>query len=319
MLARSMARELSPDFYQPGPEYLKRRLLQELMENEENVEHIQETPPVEETSPATPPESPQDDEQEFMKPKESPAPTPSPSGTPPESKRAKQGSQKDGILSPGNWNGDHTKNGNYIESRPNTSSSALLATVEKSGSNSRPASQSPSRPSHMKIATDRMEIKPLERIQKEGEVKLFEGYHSYAVRTSPVTPPVDNEEEPFSDSTFLTKSRSPEPEADVKAVDHKLELEKRESTPVTQHEPGHKEKKIIKTESKLEPKQHPPEPKVEEKVEAVNETKPEAKMVAKTEPKTVMKKVSPPETATKEVVEKEEVNCFCLHSRDSCS
>ncbi|XP_015685174.1 junctophilin-2 [Protobothrops mucrosquamatus] len=306
MLARSMARELSPDFYQPGPEYLKRRLLQELMENEENVEHIEETPPVEETSPATPPESPQADEQEFMKPKESPAPTPSPSGTPPEAKRAKQGSQKDGFLSPGNWNGDHSKNGNYTGSRPNTSSSAPLAPVEKSGSNIRPASHSASRPSHMKIATDRMEIKPLERIQKGGEIKLFEGYHSYAVRTSPVTPPMDNEEDPFSDSTFPTKSRSPQPEADVKAVDHKLEPEKKESTPVTQHEPGHKEKKIIKTESKLEPKQHPPEPKVEEKVEAVSETKPEVKIVAKTEPKAVVKKVSPPEAATKEVVEQEE-------------
>lgn len=289
------------------------------MENEENVEHIEETPPVEETSPATPSESPQADEQEFMKPKESPAPTPSPSGTPPEAKRAKQGSQKDGFLSPGNWNGDHSKNGNFTGSRPNTSSTALLAPVEKSGSHSRPASHSASRPSHVKIATDRMEIRPLERIQKEGEVKLFEGYHSYAVRTSPVTPPMDTEEDPFSDSTFPTTSRSPEPEADVKAVDHKLEPEKRASTPVTQHEPGHKEKKIIKTESKLEPKQHPPEPKVEEKVEPVSETKPEVKIVAKTEPKAVVKKVSPPEAATKEVVEQEEVNRFCLHSRDSCS
>uniref|UniRef100_A0A8V0X7J4 Junctophilin 2 n=1 Tax=Gallus gallus TaxID=9031 RepID=A0A8V0X7J4_CHICK len=45
-IARMMARELSPDFYQPGPEYQKRRLLQEIMENAEHAVNMEEaTPP----------------------------------------------------------------------------------------------------------------------------------------------------------------------------------------------------------------------------------------------------------------------------------
>ncbi|XP_010083664.1 PREDICTED: junctophilin-2-like, partial [Pterocles gutturalis] len=45
-IARMMARELSPDFYQPGrtrgPEYQKRKLLQEIMENTEHAVNMEE-------------------------------------------------------------------------------------------------------------------------------------------------------------------------------------------------------------------------------------------------------------------------------------
>ncbi|CAI5778210.1 junctophilin-2 isoform X1 [Podarcis lilfordi] len=306
-LARSMARELSPDFYQPGPEYLKRRLLQELMENEENIENTEEPPPVEQPPPPPPPESPQVEEQDSTKPKESPARTPSPAGTPPEVKRAKQGSQK----SPGSWNGDHGKDGSGTGSRPNTPSKALLAPAEKAAGGSRPASQSPSHPSHVRVAADQMEIKPLQRIHHEGDVALFQGYHSYAVRTSPVTPPVDFEEESFPDSKLPAKPSSPEPKADVKAIEHKPEPQKRGGTPVSQHEAAHEEKKALRAEPKQDLKQHPPpEPKAEEKAEAAAEGKPErkteTKVVAKTDPKAVVKKVASPEAATKEVEEHEE-------------
>ncbi|XP_053101514.1 junctophilin-2 isoform X2 [Hemicordylus capensis] len=312
-LARSMARELSPDFYQPGPEYLKRRLLQELMENEEPIENTEEAPAVEEAPP--PPvasESPQaDEEQDSSKPKESPLRTPSPAGTPPEAKRAKQSSQKDGFVGPGSWNGDHSKDGSRTGSRPNTPSNALLAPAEKSTGNIRPASRSPSQPSHVRSAAEQMEIKPLQRIQKEGDVALFQGYHSYAVRTSPVTPPVDYEEESFPDSKAPTKSSSPEPKAEVKAIEHKSEPQKRGGTPVPPHEPAHEEKKTPKAELKQEPKQLPPtEHKVEEKTEVVaeakTERKSEAKVVAKIEPKAVVKKAPPHEAAATEVEENEE-------------
>uniref|UniRef100_A0A8D0B919 Junctophilin n=1 Tax=Salvator merianae TaxID=96440 RepID=A0A8D0B919_SALMN len=310
-LARSMARELSPDFYQPGPEYLKRKLLQELMENEENVENTEEVPVVAEPPPLIPPESPQVDEQNSTKPKEGPPRTPSPAGTPPEAKRAKQSSQKDGHLSPGTWNGDPNKDGTHAGSRPNTPSKALLAPPEKPAS-SRPGSRSPTRHAHLKIAADQMEIKPLQRIDQEGEVALFQGYHSYAVKTSPVTPPLDYEEESFPDTKLPIKPSTPEPKPDVKTTEHKFEPQKRGGTPVLQHEPAHEEKKIPKAEPKQEPKQHPPpEHKIEEKgeaaAEAKSERKHETKNVAKIEPKE--KKAPLPEAAaaaTKEVEEQEE-------------
>lgn len=300
-LARSMAKELSPDFYQPGPEYLKRRLLQEFLENEENT--VEEAPPVEEPPPPTPPESPPVDEQDSSKPKESPARTPSPTGTPPEVKRTKQSSQKDGFLRPGSWNGDDSKEGSHTGNRPNTPSNALLAQAEKSSGNNRPGSRSPSRHTHVRTGAEQMEIKPLQRINKEGEVALFQGYHSYAVRTSPVTPPLDLEEESFPDSKLPAKPSSPEPKADVKTVEHKPEHPKRVGTPITSHEPVHEEKKVLKAE----PKQHPPpEYKVEEKTEAPVEKKTETKVVAKIEPKALVKKTPPAETAAQEVEEHEQ-------------
>ncbi|XP_054836255.1 junctophilin-2 [Eublepharis macularius] len=310
-LARSMARELSPDFYQPGPEYLKRRLLQELMENEESIENAEETPPIEEPPQPSPPESPPVDEQESAKPKEAPTRTPSPPGTPPEAKRAKQNSQKEGFVGSGSWNGNHSKDGNHTVNRPNTPSNALLPPTEKAASNTRATSRSSSRHSHVRISADHMEIKPLQRLQHGDDVALFQGYHSYAVRTSPVTPPLDNEEESFPDSKSPAQPSSPEPKAEVKEAEHKLEPQKREGTPVVQQEPAHEEKKTLREEPKPEPKQHPPpEQKTELKVEAAAEGKPERKTepktVAKTEPKAMVKKGPPPEAAAPEVEEHEE-------------
>nr|XP_056700079.1 junctophilin-2 [Euleptes europaea] len=311
-LARSMARELSPDFYQPGPEYLKRRLLQELMENEENIENAEEeAPPVEEPPLPSPPESPQVDEQESTKPKESIARTPSPPGTPPEAKRSKQNSQKEDFVSPGSWNGDHGKDEGRTGNRPSTPSNALSAPGEKAAGNIRPTTRSPSRHSHVRTSADQMEIKPLQRLQHGGDVALFHGYHSYAVKTSPVTPPLDNEEESPPDSRSAAQSSSPEPKADMKEVERKLEPPKKAGTPVLQLEPAHEEKKPLTAEPKPKPQQHPPpESKAESKTQAATEAKPdrktEAKTVAKIEPKAVVKKGHPPEAAAPVVEEHEE-------------
>ncbi|XP_060086846.1 junctophilin-2 [Heteronotia binoei] len=304
-LARSMARELSPDFYQPGPEYLKRRLLQELMENEENIENAEETPPIEEPPLPSPPESPQVDEQESTKPKESTARTPSPPGTPPEAKRAKQNSQKEGFVGPGSWNGDPSKDGGHTGNRPNTSSNVLLASGEKAGSNI--PSRSSSRHGHVRTSADHMEIKPLQKLQQGGDVALFQGYHSYAVRTSPVTPPLDNEEESSPEYKSPPQPSSSEPKADVKEAEHKLEPQKRAVTPVVQQEPAHEEKKTRRAEPKPEPKQHPPpESKAELKTQAAAEGKPERKTVAKIEPKAGVKKGPLTEEAAPVVEEHEE-------------
>ncbi|KAL8179442.1 UNVERIFIED_CONTAM: hypothetical protein K2H54_066488 [Gekko kuhli] len=283
------------------------------MENEENIENAEETPPIEEPSLPSPPESPQVDEQEPAKPKESTARTPSPPGTPPEAKRAKQNSQKEGFVGPGSWNGDPSKDGGHTENRPNTPSNALLAPGEKAAGNTRPPSRSPSRHSHVRTSADQMEIKPLQKLQHGGDVALFQGYHSYAVRTSPVTPPLDDEEESSPDSKSPPQPSSSEPKADVKEAGHKFEPQKRAITPFVQQEPAHEEKKTLRAEPKPEPKQHPPpESKAELKTQAVTEGKPERKTepktVAKTEPKAVVKKVPLTEATALAVEEHEEVD-----------
>uniref|UniRef100_A0ACB8F703 Uncharacterized protein n=1 Tax=Sphaerodactylus townsendi TaxID=933632 RepID=A0ACB8F703_9SAUR len=286
-------------------------MLQELMENEENIENAEEeAPPIKEPPPSDP-ESPQVDEQESTKPKDSPAHTPSPPGTPPEAKRARQNSQKEGFVGPGSWNGDHSKDGGHSGNRPNTPSKALSAQGEKTSGNTRPTSRIPSQHSHVRTSADQMEIKPLQRLQHGGDVALFQGYHSYAVVTSPVTPPLDKEEEPPSDSISRAQPSSSEPKADVKEAEHKLEPQKKAGTPVMQQDPTHEEKKTLKAEPKLEPKQHPPsESKAELKTPAATEGKPERKAepktVAKIEPKAMVKKGPPTEAAAPVEEEHEE-------------
>ncbi|XP_017396650.1 junctophilin-2 isoform X2 [Cebus imitator] len=169
-IARTLARELAPDFYQPGPEYQKRRLLQEILENSESLLE----PPDRGAGAAglrPPRESPQIHERETPRPEGGP---PSPTGTPPQPKRPRPGASKDGLLGPGAWNGEPSGEG----SRPATPSEGAVR-------------RSPTRP-----ATERMAIEALQAPPpplREPEVALYQGYHSYAVRTTPPEPP------PFED------------------------------------------------------------------------------------------------------------------------
>ncbi|TRZ17313.1 hypothetical protein HGM15179_009809 [Zosterops borbonicus] len=182
-IARTMARELSPDFYQPGPEYQKRKLLQEIIENAEHAVNMEEESPRPEAAPPppTPPESPQLHEAEEARPRSSPAP--SPAATPPEAKRAKAGPRQDGALGSGGW------------------AEAGGDSPAPSEGEARPGSRGRGRPA------EQMEIGPLQRMARQPDVELFKGYHSYAVRTSPVTPATDYEEEQFPEN----EPPSPEP------------------------------------------------------------------------------------------------------------
>ncbi|XP_004687074.1 PREDICTED: junctophilin-2 [Condylura cristata] len=78
-IARTLARELAPDFYQPGPEYQKRRLLQEILENSESLLAPPDRVPGPADLPRRPRESPQLHEHETPRPEE---------GTPPPTLRA---------------------------------------------------------------------------------------------------------------------------------------------------------------------------------------------------------------------------------------
>ncbi|XP_023406033.2 junctophilin-2 [Loxodonta africana] len=180
-IARTLARELAPDFYQPGPEYQKRRLLQEILENSESLLDPPDRGPGAMGLPGPPRESPQLHERETPRPEGGP---PSPTGTPPQPKRPRPGAPKDGLLSPGAWNGE----------------------PGGEGSRSVTPSEGADRRSPARQATEHMAIEALQAPpapSREPEVALYRGYHSYAVRTGPPAPP------PFDD----------EPEAEVSGSD----------------------------------------------------------------------------------------------------
>lgn len=160
-----------------GPEYQKRRLLQEILENSESLLEPPERGAGAAGVPQPPRESPQLHERETPRPEGGP---PSPAGTPPQPKRPRPGTSKDGLLGPGAWNGESGGEG----SRPVTPSEAA-------------GRRSPARPATEHMAIEALQAPPAP--SRDPEVALYRGYHSYAVRTGPPAPP------PFEDE--------PEPEA----------------------------------------------------------------------------------------------------------
>ncbi|XP_068768775.1 junctophilin-2 [Struthio camelus] len=298
-IARMMARELSPDFYQPGPEYQKRKLLQEIMENAEHSINMEEEAPRPEGAPPppTPPDSPQLHEKDAARRRASPAP--SPAATPPEAKRPKPGAPKDGFLRPGGWDEERGGEG----SRAGTPADVGPAPAGKAAGESRPPSQSSGRQSNARAPAEQMEIKPLQRMAHEPDVELFKGYHSYAVRTSSVSPPVDYEDEPFPEPKPPPKPVCPEPGAEAGAAEPGGEARRRGGTPAAREE-----KPAPRAEAKQEParpelrrkepRQHrSPERGPPARADAAAERKTETKALAKAEPKGVARRGPPPAAA----------------------
>lgn len=157
-----------------GPEYQKRRLLQEILENSESLLEPPERGPGA-GLPERPRESPQLHERETPQPEGGP---PSPAGTPPQPKRPRPAASKDGLLSPGAWNGEPGGEG----SRPTTPSDGA-------------GRRSPARPASEHMAIEALQPPPAP--SREPEVAMYRGYHSYAVRTGPPEPPpLEDEPEP---------------------------------------------------------------------------------------------------------------------------
>lgn len=172
---RGQPRCLSP----AGPEYQKRRLLQEILENSESLLEPPERGPGAAGPPLRSRESPQLHEHEPLGPEGGP---PSPAGTPPQPKRPRPGATRDRLASPGAWNGE-----------PGAEGSRPLTPSEGAGR------RSPARPATEHMAIEALQPPPAP--SPEPEVALYRGYHSYAVRTAPPAPP------PFEDEP------EPEPEA----------------------------------------------------------------------------------------------------------
>nr|XP_006639529.1 PREDICTED: junctophilin-2 isoform X1 [Lepisosteus oculatus] len=308
-IARVVARELSPSFYQPGPEYLKRRMLQEITESNENADNAEQEVPSTEEPPPTPPESPQLHEKDSVGRESSPARTPSssPAGTPPEGRRSKQGVRREdpNRLSPGSWNGDQGSRGgsrgsSRPGSRPNTPSNALVSLGdERTAPGSRPHSRPSSRQSNRGDPNSgyELEIKPLQKIEapEPSPADVHRSFHSYPVRTTIIYPQED--EVAVHVSKVPSKPAAPEPAAEVKPRETQPEPPpQRLPTPGPHKEP--EPRAVVKEERKAAPpkpalKAEPslpakPEPKPPAKPELrASVVKQEAKQVTKVEPKAV--------------------------------
>ncbi|NXX84569.1 JPH2 protein, partial [Urocolius indicus] len=157
---------------------------------------------------------------------------------------------------------------------------------------SRPASRGRGRP------TEQMEIGPLQRMAHEPDVELVKGYHSYAVRTSSVSPAMDYEEEQLPEP----EPPSPEPRGNP---------QRRGDTPSLPKE--QEEKPPAKVEAKAEPPR-PKEPKQRAsperravgRAEPAADRKTEAKPPGRTEPKAGAKRSPAPAAALAAAKEAEE-------------
>uniref|UniRef100_A0AAY5KLW8 Junctophilin n=1 Tax=Esox lucius TaxID=8010 RepID=A0AAY5KLW8_ESOLU len=189
-IARVVAKELSPSFYQPGPEYIKKRALQEISESNENADPVIHEPMLAE-EPSTPAESPMLHDGPGSTPARTPSP--GPAVTPPASRHSNQASvskEDPHLLGPAGWNGDRGT-GSRGSSRPNsrTNSRPTTPTSNAAAPSPAPAAALPEeRPAPVPIPSSRggsrassrlsnkveqgsdLEIKPLEKTAAEVKV-----------------------------------------------------------------------------------------------------------------------------------------------------
>nr|XP_057908362.1 junctophilin-2 [Doryrhamphus excisus]XP_057908363.1 junctophilin-2 [Doryrhamphus excisus]XP_057908364.1 junctophilin-2 [Doryrhamphus excisus] len=215
-IARLVAKELSPSFYQPGPEYLKKRVMQEVAEGSENTDTIMHEPLLAEEEPVpTPPESPFTNELDRLMPGSSPGRTPSPSP----GIVIKDDSN---LLSPGSWNDDKASKGSSKpnsrpSSRPTTPSGSVPASTAPEGFSQRSLSRTPSHHSSKNEQGSDLEIKPLQKFDadvKTPEVASQSARNSFISsdeeempRPSPKVPP--SIASPDSKANDLKPERAP--------------------------------------------------------------------------------------------------------------
>ncbi|XP_061591144.1 junctophilin-2 [Cololabis saira] len=173
-IARLVAKELSPSFYQPGPEYLKKRVLQEVVDDGENIDTVMHEPLLADEEPLpTPPESPLLNELDSLMPGSSPVRTPSPSPGIISKDNPK-------LLGPKGWTEDKSSKGSSKPhsapgSRsitPSTFIAAPVPAVPEGGeapSNRGGPSRSQSRQSTKNEQGSELEIKPLQKFGSDAK------------------------------------------------------------------------------------------------------------------------------------------------------
>ncbi|XP_029291334.1 junctophilin-2 [Cottoperca gobio] len=218
-IARMVAKELSPSFYQPGPEYLKKRVIQEVMEGSENTETVMHEPLLSEEEPLpTPPESPIMNELDSLMPGSSPARTPSPSP-------GIMSKEDPKLLCPGSWKEDKTikdggskgssKSNSRSSSRPTTPSTSISAPASAAPEgvgppSSRGPSRNSSRQSNKNEQGSDLEIQPLQKFDSEVKAPDVTPALAASVRNSLISPDEEEEEDEEAPRP-ISKAVTPEP------------------------------------------------------------------------------------------------------------
>lgn len=283
-----------------GPEYLKKRALQEVAEGSENTDIVIHEPLLAEDEPLpTPPESPLMNELASLMPDSSSGRTPSPSPGIISKEHPK-------LLSPGSWNEDKTSKGagSRGNSKPNSRSSSRPSTPLTSAPTSAgpegggaPSSRGPSRTpsqhsqsSKMEPSSD-LEIKPLQKFDSETKAPDVIPAAAAAPRNGLITPDEEEEEEKELRPALKVTPKAPEPKPTTVKADHAPNVHERNTLfPQNKVESREGSRPSSKAEAKTFPKRQPspaPPPKPAPKPEPQTAPKPaEAKaVVAKPSPK----------------------------------
>ncbi|KAL1020627.1 hypothetical protein UPYG_G00002630 [Umbra pygmaea] len=318
-MARVVAMELSPSFYQPGPEYIKKRALQEISESNTDRE------PLLAGQPPTPAESPMLHDRPGSTPARTPSP--SPAVTPPALTR-----EDTNLLGPAGWNGDKG-GGSRGSSRPNSRSNSRPTTPSSSAA---PPSPSPAtvlpeeRPPSVPISGTRVGSRPSSRQSNKVEhgsdlaIKPLEKTASEA-KVSDAAPSVttsdaysEEEATPSRPATKASSKTAPPPELEEAEPKQRTELvEERPASTISEIKPVSRAPSINKAlpKSSLSPEPSPsPKPSPSSTREASPISKPgtpvpkSAKAAPKVEPKAEVKlmKNMVKSRSTNEVTELEE-------------
>ncbi|CAN9515607.1 unnamed protein product [Ophioblennius macclurei] len=296
-IARLVAKELSPTFYQPGPEYLKKRALQEAVDGIENPETIMHEPLLAEEEPLpTPPESPFMNELDSLMPGSSPGRTPSPSP----GIMIKEESK---LLTPGSWNEDKSVKGGGSRgsSKPNSRSGSRPTTPSASASapatavpevggapGSRGPSRTPSRQSSKIEQGSDLEIKPLQKFDSEAKVSDVTPGPATPVRNSLILP--DEEEVPRPPPRGTPKAITPEPKPGPSSKAATPDIKPERAPSVHERAPSVSESKVESREPSR------PSSKAETKPLSKRQPSPAPppKPTTSIEPKAAPKQVEPP-------------------------
>ncbi|KAF6715127.1 Junctophilin-2 [Oryzias melastigma] len=292
-IARLVAKELSPSFYQPGPEYLKKRVLQDAIEDTENADPVMHEPLLAEEEPLpTPPESPLLNELDRLMPGSSPARTPSPS-------LAITSKEDPKLLSPRSIIEDKSVKQGSIKpnsapaSRPTTPATAApppaLAAPEGEGApSSRGPSRSPSRHSNKNEQGSELEIKPLQKFDSEAKAPDLPPAPAAPIANSLSLPDeveVEEEEAPPPQPSKPSKAATPEPKAPEPKPERAPSVQERPPSTLEKKAPSREgSRPSSKAETRPLPKRQPspaPTPKPPLNVEPKTITKQvEAKVIA---------------------------------------
>ncbi|XP_020643203.3 junctophilin-1 isoform X1 [Pogona vitticeps] len=209
-IARAVARELSPTFYQPGPDYIKQRF-QEGAEVKENTEEkLQEEPPTPKESPhfyrkgTTPPGTPEESVRHSPLPPDKPSP-------------AKKGKKQ-----------NSTSEIRLIQEKKNLTSESITPPISKPLYSKVPVKEEV-------IVKHQPKLSPHNNPSSGENGELHDHYHGYYVKMNPSVYPLEIEEDedhtnPSSSALALVVSgQKPSPTRSGLLLDAKESLKKSES------------------------------------------------------------------------------------------